>query len=361
MEKENVLKVSIIIPIYNVECYIEDCVESVRSQTWINTEIILVDDGSQDASPQICDEFQKKDNRVVVIHQENRGAAEARNAGIRVATGEYMMFLDGDDFWNDNHALERLMNRTGEFGADVLSFSYQKYYEDTEKIVPYFKHIPAMPMSCCTKEAQLDYLTKNNLYIASACNKLICRNLFDEELMFISGNSSEDVEWCVRLLKKARSMDFMCENFYCYRQRSDSTTHTITVKKCDDLCNNIISCVTHAKRLDERMRTYLYRYTAYQYGTFFMVQAQGEKEPLDSIKKLSRYQWLLEYRCNNKKLLILHLGCKLLGYERVCKLIRRGVHRRKHLQYLHRHIIGQICCRGAMKACKDNLIKILYG
>lgn len=327
MGKKNVLKTSVIIPIYNIESYIETCVESVRTQTWTNTEIILVDDGSTDKSPQICDEIQQTDNRVIVIHQPNKGLSEARNSGIRVATGEYIMFLDGDDFWNDHQALERLMKRTGEVDADVLNFSYQKYYEDTGKIVPYFSNVQAMPTSCCTKETQINYLTKHNLYIASACNKLIRRSLFNEELMFVSGIYSEDVEWCARLLKRARSMDFVCENFYCYRQRSDSIRHTITHKKCEDLCNNIISCITDASELGEPVKTYLYRYAAYQYGTFFMVQAQGEKEPSDSIKKLSRYQWLLKYRCHNKKLLILHLGCKLLGYERVCKLIRRGVHR----------------------------------
>lgn len=325
MEKENVLKVSIVIPIYNVEGYIKDCVESVRSQTWINTEIIVVDDGSTDKSSQICDELQKKDDRVIVIHQDNKGSSEARNSGITVATGEYIMFLDGDDFWNDNQALERLMKRTNEVGADVLNFSYQKYYEDTGEIVPYFNNIPAMPTSCCTKENQIDYLTKHNLYIASACNKLIRRSLFNEELMFVSGIYSEDVEWCARLLKQARSMDFVCENFYCYRQRSDSIRHTITHKKCEDLCNNIISCITHASELEEPVKTYLYRYTAYQYGTFFMVQAQGEKEPTECIKKLSQYKWLLKYHCKNKKLFILHIGCKVLGYTEVCKLIRRGI------------------------------------
>lgn len=322
MCKDNKTKISIIIPAYNVQSYVKQCVDNVLKQTWNLIEVILVDDGSTDGSSRLCDEIAKNDKRVMVVHQTNGGLSEARNSGIRVATGDYILFLDGDDFWNDNRALERLVNRISKTQVDVLNFSYQKYYEDTGKIIPYFDNVSEMPANCLVKESQIDYLTRNHLYIASACNKIIRRSLFDEELMFVSGIYSEDIEWCARLLAKASSMDFVCENFYCYRQRTGSITHTITAKKCKDLCNNIIGCIVQANKLQEPMKTYLYRYTAYQYGTFFAVQAQADKVPKECIEELKQYKWLLKYHGTNKKLMILHIGCCVLGYRLLCKIIR---------------------------------------
>ena len=99
--------ISVIIPIYNVEKYLDRCVDSIINQTYKNLEIILVDDGSPDGSPQICDDYAKKDHRVQVIHKKNGGLASARNAGMDVMTGKYLFFLDSDD-WLEREALEQL-------------------------------------------------------------------------------------------------------------------------------------------------------------------------------------------------------------------------------------------------------------
>ena len=95
MEKD---LISIIIPVYNVEKYLKECVDSVRKQTYKNLEIILIDDGSKDNSGKLCDELAKEDNRIKVIHKENGGLSDARNVGIENATGEYIQFIDSDDF-----------------------------------------------------------------------------------------------------------------------------------------------------------------------------------------------------------------------------------------------------------------------
>ena len=90
--------ISVIIPIYNVEAYLDECIASVIAQTYSNLEIILVDDGSPDNCPQMCDEWAAKDSRIRVIHKENGGLSDARNAGIDIATGEYIAFVDSDDW-----------------------------------------------------------------------------------------------------------------------------------------------------------------------------------------------------------------------------------------------------------------------
>lgn len=320
MEKK--VKISVIIPVFNVERYIRQCVESVLKQTYEQIEIILVDDGSLDGSSEICDYFAKVSDRIKVIHKKNGGAADARNAGLSIATGDYITFLDGDDFWDDEKAIFRLVERLTITEADVLNYSYVKYYEDTSRKKPYFQNISSMPVEMVNGIYGFDYITKNGLYIASACNKMIKQSMFSEDLYFKKGNYSEDIEWCARLMIHAKTMDFVCENFYCYRQRCDSVTHTIDKVKCDDLCNNIMDCFCLCKNVNDDLKKYLCRYIAYQYGTFFIVQAQTDDDVIENIDILKPYTWILNYHGGNMKLILLRLACRVIGYKNTCRAVR---------------------------------------
>jgi len=261
------VKVSVIIPVYNIESYIADCISSVLSQDYKSLEIILVDDGSSDNSGTICDEYALKDPRVKVIHKTNSGLSEARNAGIAASTGEYTLFLDGDDLWADPYAVSNLVSRINQTQADVLNFSYTKWFENSGISTPYFSNVSDMPPTA-SLSAQLEYLSENGLYIASACNKMIRSSLL-ENLPFASGVSSEDILWCAKLMLCANSMDFVCSDFYVYRQRSNSIRYTIDDKKCRDLASNILSCVALAKTAPSNRKLPLLRYSAFQLGTFF--------------------------------------------------------------------------------------------
>lgn len=317
------VKISVIIPAYQAEKYLNACVDSVLSQTFTNLEVILVDDGSTDRTPALCDDYQKNDSRIRVIHQDNGGLSAARNSGVAIAIGEYVLFLDADDFWDDAEALERLVARIEKTHPDVLNFSYKKYYEDTDEKQPYFDGLPAMPETISGKRNQADYLTENGLYIASACNKMIRRELLnDAEMRFEPGVFSEDIVWCMKLLMKADSLDFVCENFYCYRQRKGSITHTIDDKKCRDLCGNILKCAALLESADEEIRPAAERYTAYQLGTFFKNQAMAEHPQKQCLQELKKYQALLKNHGNSRKLRLLHTGCKLFGFAGTCGLIR---------------------------------------
>ncbi len=316
------VKISVIIPIYCVENYINTCVESVVTQSYSNTEIILIDDGSPDNCPTLCDFWAKRDDRIIVIHKENGGLSDARNAGIKASSGDYVIFLDGDDFWDDSDALLKLINRLKITNADVLNFSYKKIFIDTNEKVPYFNNISPMPTELVDKNRQLSFLVKNRLYIASACNKIIRRALFDSDLTFEKDVYSEDIEWCARLMLKSNSMDFICENFYCYRQRRDSITHTINYKKCHDLCNNILKCFVLLENANNLEVEALSAYIAYQYGTFFKVQALTETTPRNCIDSLACYSGILSYHNNDKRLLLLNILCKIFGFKFVCKVIR---------------------------------------
>ena len=192
--------ISVIIPVYCVENYIDSCVESVVTQSYTNLEIILIDDGSPDNCPTLCDSWAKKDERIIVIHKKNGGLSDARNAGIKASSGDYIMFLDGDDYWDDSDALLKLTNRLKITNADVLNFSYKKTFIDTNEELPYFNNLSPMPKELVDKSRQLSFLVKNRLYIASACNNRIRRALFDSGLAFEKGVYSEDIEWCAKLM-----------------------------------------------------------------------------------------------------------------------------------------------------------------
>lgn len=317
------IKISVIIPVYNVSCFLGQCVESVLNQNYTNVEIILVDDGSTDDSPIICDKFAVKyPDQVRVIHKTNGGLSDARNAGISIATGDYIAFLDGDDFWSNDNALSLLSNRVQQTKSDVLNFSYTKFFEDTNKTECYFSEMFSMPTSIIEKEKQLDFIFKHNYYIASACNKLVKRSLLDDELLFEKGVFSEDIEWCAKLLCKAQSFDFIADDFYCYRQREGSISHSINDKKCNDLCSHIIKCFDMIPMANEIAQNFLSLFTAYQFGTFFVVQALAENKQTACIDTLEPYTWILSHHNGNKKLIVLNILCKLLGYKNTCGILR---------------------------------------
>ncbi|MBE6950614.1 MAG: glycosyltransferase family 2 protein [Ruminococcaceae bacterium] len=318
------MKISIIIPVYRVEAYITECVDSVLRQDYADFEIILVDDGSPDRCGAICDAYAAADPRVQVIHKENGGLSDARNAGLAQAVGDYVLFLDSDDYWNDCGVLSRLVGRVSLTGAELLNFSYQKFFEDTGEMEPYFSVTEAMPHPLELPQ-QLDWLTQRGLYIASACNKMIRRSLLDG-LFFRKGVFSEDIEWCAALLLRAGSVDFVPEAFYCYRQRSGSIRHSIRDKNCRDLTDAILHCLGLCQTADDDRREALLRYTAFQYGTFIANQAHAEHPQDACIAELRPHAKVLRHHGGNKKLMILDMGCKLLGYPRLCGLIWNFYH-----------------------------------
>ncbi len=131
--------ISIIVPVYGTEKYLTNCIESIRKQTYTNIELILVDDQSPDSCPKICDEYQKKDNRIAVIHQKNTGVSGARNSGMRQANGEFIMFVDSDDALFPD-SVDNLLNLADAYNADIVSASYRKVNGDVGSIVPCVNH-----------------------------------------------------------------------------------------------------------------------------------------------------------------------------------------------------------------------------
>ena len=161
------MKFSIIVPAYNVAQYIEECVESVLNQDYDNYEVIVVDDGATDETPQIIDNLAQKSEKVKVIHQKNGGLSAARNSGIEAANGDYIIFLDGDDFWSSQSFLNDINNRLNENSVDVIIYSYSYHY--TDKVVK--KTISNKGLSGNIKKDCTD-LVKRELITAPAWNNV---------------------------------------------------------------------------------------------------------------------------------------------------------------------------------------------
>ena len=194
------VKISIIIPAYNVKPYVTKCVESVINQSYTNLEIILIDDGSTDGTSRICDELAQRDNRIIVIHQQNKGLSEARNAGLNVATGEWIAFLDSDD-WIECEMYEHLLKMALEYGADISSCSSRNVYGNEKSV----EQIADEKISVFEKEKIIEGLITQEMIRYEVWNKLWKRD-FISDVRFIPGQVSEDVHFDRVLFLKANKI-----------------------------------------------------------------------------------------------------------------------------------------------------------
>ena len=235
-------KISVIIPVYNTEKYLERCINSILNQTHKNIEIILVDDGSTDNSGEICDFFKNKDSRIIVIHKQNGGAASARNSGLEIASGDYVAFVDSDDWLAEDmyaHLLECCVIQN----AEIASMRYF-ITKDPNAVLPSTK----LNIRKYTND-RIYYYLKSSFNAKelelSTCNKLYKRSLFDQ-LRFPSYQLSEDAYINFLLISKINTLIVSNKYGYFYFKNDASITHTkLTVKSFDLLlvCDQIIdSC-----------------------------------------------------------------------------------------------------------------------
>lgn len=209
-------KISVIVPIYNVETYLKKCIESIINQTYRNMEIILVDDGSIDKSSEICDEYSKQDNRVIVIHKQNGGLSDARNTGIETSTGELLAFVDGDD-WIDSNMISCLYNNIISYNADISECQYEKTSNEQHTI----KNEEQIITISTPKEALNNILETNNINNVVTWNKLYRKELF-QNVRFPKNKIHEDEFTTYKLIYKANKIISTNSKLYYYRQRENS-------------------------------------------------------------------------------------------------------------------------------------------
>ena len=220
------MKLSVVIPVYKVELYLERCVRSVYRQSFRDIEIIMIDDGSPDGSGALADRLAAEDARARVIHQENQGLSGARNTGLRAATGDYIVFLDSDDEWILEDGIDKLLQNEG---ADLIVFKAVHIWKTHTKWVPDYDidYLSGLPDT----QAIFSYLVLNRQFQVSACKLLVRRQLLiDNDLFFQPKLINEDIPWSIRLWQLAQMVAFTNLDFYGNHHRPGSITQSIDIR-----------------------------------------------------------------------------------------------------------------------------------
>lgn len=218
--------VSIIVPIYKVESYLRKCLNSIINQTYSYLEIILVDDGSPDKCPQICDEYAAKDKRIAVIHKKNGGLSDARNVGLDICKGEYISFIDSDD-WIAPQYIERLLYNVQNKKVDIAIGQFQKVFLNNENKKNENDN-PADSIEVLdNKEAVKRLFSNDEIYFVIACGKLYKKTLFNT-IRYPVGKIHEDEYTTYKILYKSSSVAYLHEKLYFYLQRPQSIMSNVT-------------------------------------------------------------------------------------------------------------------------------------
>ena len=247
--------ISIVVPVYGVENYLTDCIDSIISQSYKNIEIILVDDGSKDSCPKICDEYAKKDKRIKVIHKKNGGLSDARNAGIEAATGKLITFIDSDDNVDADY-IKQLYETMREYGADISVCGRTAFYGD--KQVSYSSD---KKMNLNQKEALTKILYHEDIDSTSWA-KLYKKELFDN-IKFPKGENYEDTSTTYKLFLQSKNIACNLKSQYNYMIRSNSImTHSFSEKDMllltswDNMASTILEYYPDLSAAAIRGRTY---------------------------------------------------------------------------------------------------------
>lgn len=241
MEKDMAVQISVIIPAYNVEKYIIKCLDSIVRQNVANIEVIVVDDGSKDKTLSICQEYAETNSCIKIISKENGGQSSARNLGIRYAVGEYLMFVDSDDFLEKNTLL-KIAKVLSDEKPDVLVGNYNNYYLNSGEKIPSGYTLNLDQLNGATGEEALKALINNATYDWYPW-LMIVRNeyLLQKKLFFVEDHFFEDAIWSPQIVYYAKKIIGINVRFYNYvRNRAEATTSQISKKMCEDKMNAIV-------------------------------------------------------------------------------------------------------------------------
>lgn len=280
------------------------CVESILAQTYTNFEILLIDDGSPDNCPALCDDWSNRDSRIRVFHKPNGGLSDARNFGLENAEGDYVVFIDGDDFWRQNDDLEKLV-KVAEQNDDVdfVGFNCEYYYQDSCTYKPWVAYATILGIAS-DKNVVACELVKSGTFPMSACLKFLKRNfLIKNNLFFIKGQIAEDIPWFINVLEKSSKCIFVNHYVYAYRQnvigsitsnaneRSFNSLYNIFKTELDKIENRSFS-----KEAKDAIKSFL----AYEYS--ILLTNPFNKGAMR--KELHSFKHVLKYTMNPKVRLV---------------------------------------------------------
>lgn len=227
-------KISVIVPVYNTEKYLQHCIDSILAQTFTDFELLLIDDGSKDGSGVICDKYAAKDKRVKVFHKENGGVSSARNMGLDNAKGEWLIFLDSDDFWSDIDILDVLINSANKIDdVDIVRGEFKIYNQNSGmlKTPNISKKKLNYQNQNISNQIFLKYIVGRDFYsVLLLCRAKIVKNIrFNTERIYL-----EDMEWIISILIHPIKCVYVARPFYVYRHHEDAVTSKTDIRLLRD-------------------------------------------------------------------------------------------------------------------------------
>lgn len=284
-------KITIIIPVYNVEVYLKEAIESVIKQTYQNLEILLIDDGSTDSSGEICDEYARKDSRIQVFHQANRGLSGARNTGLKNATGTYIMFLDSDDKF-ELDACQIMYNAIKDSDADYIIANYINIDEDGTKWEnPVFKKdkYPAFELSI--KDYEKSFYIMNS----AVWNKIFRKSFLDSlQIEFIERLPAEDAIFTTYCFIKSQHVYYIPDIIYQYRQRySDSISNSCSKQYFDGI-NKAYRMIYENFKQNDELGFYRYFYAKSMNYILYKFIDSTKLTQEERIEILKNMKWFYE-------------------------------------------------------------------
>lgn len=311
---------SVIVPAYNVEQYIEKCLNSIIYSKSEKVEIIIIDDGSKDSTGKICDNYAKEYEDIKVLHVENGGLSKARNIGIKEAQGEYLLFLDSDDFLSKN-ALTNIINELEQRKVDVLIGLYNNYYINSDETESCDYQLDIESINGCTGEKLISILLSLGTYDWYAWLNIVNREfLIKNNLYFKEGYYFEDVIWTPQVLYYAESVSGMNFHFYNYtRNRGGSITTKITDRAYSDklyACNFIKTFVENNNFSEENKKKMLGNINRLYVALLADSWCINKKKRIEYWEQLKQYKSILKLS-HRKYMQILYILWKIIGIRGV--------------------------------------------
>lgn len=304
--------ISVIVPIYNVEEYICQCIDSIIAQTYVNLEIILVDDGSTDASGLICDSYIDRDKRVKVIHKENGGLSDARNTGFQASNGEYILFFDSDDYV-DTRIVEIMAGELEDSKYDCVACEYHTF---TDKLILERNYKNIQKKKYTGKNLLLELYTGQLTQIGFvAWNKLYKRELFEKHnIEYPKGRIYEDTYTTYKLIYFSNEICVLNIPLYFYRIRKGSIMNSsVSLKKCQDGMEGDLSSVDFFKSVNDNVLFELALSNFYRSAiiTYNQLKNENNYECIEYLRgKYSEIWNLYQYKGSIIKRLLFWLFCK---------------------------------------------------
>lgn len=284
-------KITIIVPVYNVESYLEEALDTVIYQTYKNLEILLIDDGSTDSSGKICDEYAKKDNRIKVFHQENKGLSGARNTGLENATGKYIMFIDSDDKFKLN-ACEIMYNAIEKTNADYLIGNYINIDENGEEWdKPVFSKEKYTEFRLSIKDYEHSFYIMNS----AVWNKIFRKSYLDSlNIKFVERLPAEDAIFTTYCFIKSNNVHYIPEIIYEYRQRYTTSISNSCSKKYFEGINKAYNIIYLNFKKNNEIGFYRYFYAKSMNYILYKFIDSTQLTKQERIEILQNMKWFYE-------------------------------------------------------------------